>query len=782
METRIEQIEPSLCIDSLDVYTVGIWGMGGIGKTTLADAVFHRLSSKFEASCFLGNVREKSAKEDGLVRLRNTLLSEILKENDLNIGTPTIGLDHVRKRMRGTKVLIVLDDVNDSNQLNFLAGDPDLFGPGSRIIVTTRDKSLLQKSVEQNKIYEVQELNSDEAFQLLHSSAFGNNISRVDCAELSKIVVDYCGGIPLALQSLGSSFLHCESKEDWLDEWKEFPREKIWEVLRSSYDGLKEIEKEIFLDIACFYQGKDVYIVKELLDILGFRASVINVLIDKSLISISTSNSLQMHNLLQEMGRAIVHKQCNEEPEKCSRLFVDEDFNQELKTNTGSPTLQAIFFNRSAIQGILWNHADSEKMYDLRLLYVYNSSRNKYCKVKVSLPDSLTYLDWEGYPFNSLPSKLSPENLVEIQMRNSQVEQLEGQNLINLRVMDLGLSKHLMEVPDLSQSPNIEHINLSGTAIKSVPASIGNLKSLEELDLSGTAITCLPASIKEASRLICLRLTNCRSLESLPELPGVRWLQAHGCTSLKKVLSSKTALTLGWDEYKNSQGLQEQLTFSNCIGMGWDAWCDILTDSQIRIVRMAIALSKHFKQEDIEVASHLEFEDGSKEYVFRSPFCVVCSGNIIPRWFPYEVHKSVLQIKLGPNFFSTDFLGFAYSVVVAFKNYNVRGSLRLGCKINFKGRGDHCIYHRSCMVAEYGEINECKFDEHHSFVWFSTLDHVKQGSYNDVTEAIFDFYPIVDDLPHGGAIDCSKIEVTMCGVYPMYARYMWFSYSMNRQF
>ncbi|RXH71793.1 hypothetical protein DVH24_025294 [Malus domestica] len=480
-------------------------------------------------------------------------------------------------------------------------------------------------------------------------------------------------------------------------------------------------------------------------------------------------------------------------------------------SNKTGPTLQAIFFNRSAIQGILWNHADSEKMYDLRLLYVYNSSRNKYCKVKVSLPDSLTYLDWEGYPFNSLPSKLSPENLVEIQMRNSQVEQLEGQNLINLRVMDLGLSKHLMEVPDLSQSPNIEHINLSGTAIKSVPASIGNLKSLEELDLSGTAITCLPASIKEASRLICLRLTNCRSLESLPELPGVRWLQAHGCTSLEKVLSSKTALTLGWDEYKNSQGLQEQLTFSNCIGMGWDAWCDILTDSQIRIVRMAIALSRHFKQEDIEVASHLEFEDESKvrlplslslcvvklnnsgsllpntsideqEYVFRSPFCVVCSGNIIPRWFPYEVHKSVLQIKLGPNFFSTDFLGFAYSVVVAFKNYNVRGSLRLGCKINFKGRGDHCIYHRSCMVAEYGEINECKFDEPHSFVWFSTLDHVKQGSYNGVTEAIFDFYPIVDDLPHGGAIDCSKIEVTMCGVYPMYARYMWFSYSMNRQF
>ncbi|XP_050144898.1 disease resistance protein RUN1-like isoform X7 [Malus sylvestris] len=765
MERCIHEIESSLCIDSLDVYTVGIWGMGGIGKTTLADAVFHRLSSKFEASCFLENVREKSAK-DGLVHLRNTLLSEILKENDLNIGTPTIGSDLVRKRMGSTKVLIVLDDVSDSKQLNFLAGDPALFGPGSRVIITTRDKSLLQKSVE-HKIYEVQELNSDEAFQLFHLSAFGNNISRVDCAELSKLVVDYCGGIPLALQILGSSFLQCESKEDWLDEWKEFPREKIWKVLRSSYDGLKEIEKEIFLDIACFYQGKDVYIVKEMLDICGFRASVIGALIDKSLISISTNNSLQMHNLLQEMGRSIVREQCIEEPEKCNRLFVDEDFNRELKTNTGSATLQAIFFNRSAIKGILLDHADFENMYDLRLLYVYNSSRNKYCNVKVSLPHSLTYLDWEGYPFKSLPSKLCPENLVELQMRNSQVEQLwnEGQNLMKLRVMDLGLSRTLMKVPDLSRSPNIEHINLSGTAIESLPESIGNLKSLEKLDLSGTVIKCLPASIKEASRLISLQLTNCRSLESLPELPGVRWLQAHGCTSLKQVLSSKTALTLGWDEYKNSQGLQEQLTFSNCIEMGWDAWCD----SQFRIMRMATALSKHFKQEDIEVASHLEFEEESKEYVFRSPVCVVCPGNIIPRWFSYEVDKSLLWIKLGPNFFDTNFLGFAYSVVVAFKNYNVGGSLRVGCKINFKGYGDHCIYHQSCMVAEYGEINESKFETPHVCIWFSTFDHLKQGSFNGVTKAIFDFYPIIDDCPDGGVVDYSMIKVTKCGIFPMYA-------------
>lgn len=73
------------------------------------------------------------------------------------------------------------------------------------------------------------------------------------------------------------------------------------------------------------------------------------------------------------------------------------------------------------------------------------------------------------------------------------------------------------------------------------------------------------------------------------------------------------------------------------------------------------------------------------------------------------------------------------------------------------------------MVAEYGEINEFKFETPHVFVWFSTIDHVKQGSYNGVTQATFDFYPIIHDCPDGRAVDWSKIKVTKCGVFPMYA-------------
>ncbi|CAL8176377.1 unnamed protein product [Prunus armeniaca] len=136
LEWKIEQIERLLCIDSPNVCTVGIWGMGGICKTTLADVVYHRLSSEFEASCFLANVRDESEKH-GLKHLRNVLLREILNEKDLTIGTPSIGSTYVRERLSNTKVLVVLDD----------------FGSGSRIIITTRDRRLLKKKVDDDKIY-----------------------------------------------------------------------------------------------------------------------------------------------------------------------------------------------------------------------------------------------------------------------------------------------------------------------------------------------------------------------------------------------------------------------------------------------------------------------------------------------------------------------------------------------------------------------------------------------------------------------------------------------------
>lgn len=263
------------------------------------------------------------------------VLHEILNEKDLTIDTPLVST-FVRERLSHRKVLIVLDDVNDSRQLELLVGDYVQFGPGSRIIIT-RDRRLLKKLVDADKIYEVEGVYYFEALELFHLHALKHNSIETCYTEVFRMVVDFAGGMPLAVKILGSVFLHCDNNEDWKDEWnklKKFPNQDIENMLRLSYDGLDKNAEEIFLFIACFYKGMTIDFAKEMVYRRGLFAGGIKVLIDKSLVSISRWNSLEMHDLVQEMGRAIVYEQCIEEPGECSRLFIAEDICHVLRNNT----------------------------------------------------------------------------------------------------------------------------------------------------------------------------------------------------------------------------------------------------------------------------------------------------------------------------------------------------------------------------------------------------------------------------------------------------------------
>lgn len=137
--------------------------MGGIGKTTIAGAIFNQISRGFEGKCFMANVKEESER-GGLVRLQERVLSEILDKN-IKIGTPNLS-EGIKKRLQQMNVFIVLDDVNKLGQLDYLAGGLDRFGPGSKIIVTSRDKRFLD-NFGVGKIYKVNGLENHEAFKHL---------------------------------------------------------------------------------------------------------------------------------------------------------------------------------------------------------------------------------------------------------------------------------------------------------------------------------------------------------------------------------------------------------------------------------------------------------------------------------------------------------------------------------------------------------------------------------------------------------------------------------------
>ena len=322
-----------LCIGSLDVRMVGIWGMAGIGKTTIAKVIYERIYTQFEGCCFLSNVREESYKH-GLPYLQMELLSQILKERKPNAGLFNKGINFMKDVLHSRKVLIILDDVDQRKQLEDLAGDNNWFGSGSRIIITTRDRHLLTCQ-EVDAIYEVKELDNDEALKLFCLYAFRHRHGTEDFRQLCGHALDYTSGLPLALKVLGSS-LYTKGIHEWeseLNKLKQFPNKEVQNVLKTSFEGLDDNEQNIFLDIAFFYKGHDKDFVGDILDSCGFFFGIgIRNLEDKSLITIS-ENKLCMHDLLQEMGWEIV-RQKSEVPGERSRLRVNEDINHVLTTNT----------------------------------------------------------------------------------------------------------------------------------------------------------------------------------------------------------------------------------------------------------------------------------------------------------------------------------------------------------------------------------------------------------------------------------------------------------------
>lgn len=255
IESQIKKLSSLLRMDLKGVRLVGIWGMGGVGKTTAARALFNRYYQNFEGACFLEDVKEY-LQHHTLLYLQKTLLSKLLKVEFVDCTDTEEMCAILKRRLCSKKVLVVLDDVNHNDQLDKLVGAEDWFGSGSRIVITTRDMKLL-KNHDVHETYEVKVLERDEAIELFNLHAFKRKSPEKEFEELLNLVVDYTGGLPLALKVLGS-LLYKEDLDVWIstiDRLKDTPEGEIMATLKISFDGLRYYEKSIFLDIACFFRG-----------------------------------------------------------------------------------------------------------------------------------------------------------------------------------------------------------------------------------------------------------------------------------------------------------------------------------------------------------------------------------------------------------------------------------------------------------------------------------------------------------------------------------------------
>jgi hypothetical protein len=179
-----------------------------------------------------------------------------------------------------------------------------------------------------DKKYKIRELNHWESLRLLSWHAFKMTNPKEDYIELSIEAVAYAGGIPLALVVLGS-FLKDRSVAEWKSELERLqitPDDKIQKILGISFDSLKSPINDIFLDITRFFVGMDQeYAFKILYGCNFFMGIGIPILIQRSLVTIDSQNKLMMHNLIQDMGREIVHQESLKHPEERNRLWLHED-------------------------------------------------------------------------------------------------------------------------------------------------------------------------------------------------------------------------------------------------------------------------------------------------------------------------------------------------------------------------------------------------------------------------------------------------------------------------
>nr|GEZ54261.1 Toll/interleukin-1 receptor (TIR) domain-containing protein [Tanacetum cinerariifolium] len=304
-----------------------------------------------------------------------------------------------------SNVLIILDDVDDPKQLEALAGSHRWFGDGSRIIITTRNEHLLQKV---DYVYPVMLLSQDEGNRLFKKHAYNDKKPLKDYWGLSLRVVSYADGLPLALKVLGS-FLYDKDEKEWmstLDRLKDIPQSEILKQLKISYDGLETMEKELFLDIACFFRGEKKDDKMEILEAFGMYPHIgIKVLIQKSLITIDSSGRFHMHDLVQDMGHYIVRGEHPNNPGKHSRVWKYKEIRSMCRNTTmendkteGSKTTD---------QPLTYL-----KMVPKRWLIVENSGT----VALEFLSNDLQCIEWYCYPASRFPDSFKPTNLAVLKL------------------------------------------------------------------------------------------------------------------------------------------------------------------------------------------------------------------------------------------------------------------------------------------------------------------------------------------------------------------------------
>ena len=549
---------------------IGVWGLGGVGKTTLVKQVA-KLAE--DDKLFDKVVMVAVSREQNLENIQ----AEIADSLGLNIEEKSKSgrANRLIEILKKKKLLIILDDIwakLDLEAGGIPCGDDHV---GCKIVVTSRRIDVLSQDMGTQPNFEIRILSNDEAWQLFQKTAGG--IPEFDVQSVARKVAENCGGLPIALVTVAKA-LKNRSLPFWDDALRQLTSfvktdirgmdENVYKSLELSYDSLESEEAKL-LFLLCGLMGNGDISLDDLFKCslgLGFFQSIktlddstnrLQVLVDSLkasslLLDIDRKEYVKMHDVVRDVARQLASKD--------PRYMVIEATQSEIHESTRSVHLSLSHEGTLDLGEIL----DRPKIEFFRLV-------NKGRPLKI--PDPL---------FNGM-GKLKV--LHSFRMEFSSLP-LSFQSLANLRTLCLHRCT-LRDVAGIGELKKLEVLSFWGSNIKQFPREIAQLTCLRWLDLRNCyQLQVIPPNIlSNLSQLEHLCMEIFRFTQSVDEEINQ---ERNACLSELKHLSRLTTLNIALQDLKllPKDMVFEKLTrFKIFIGGMWSLYSPCETKTALKLYK-----------------------------------------------------------------------------------------------------------------------------------------------------------------------------------------------------
>ncbi|XBI88180.1 hypothetical protein VPH35_026169 [Triticum aestivum] len=483
---------------------VSIVGIGGLGKTTLANVVYQQIRGQFDCDAFV----TVSLKPD-LRRVLASLLRQVSKQSYSEVEAWDVVelIDKIRKILRDKRYLIIVDDIWDESAWNCIKSVLVENKCSSRVITTTRIAGVAascSSSINGN-IYKLNPLAHDDSRKLFHERIFGSeDACHVELREISEKIMRKCDGVPLAIITIASLLSH---KPKNIHEWdtvnksigsglEKFPNmENMRQILSISYYDLPSHLKPCFLYLSVYPEDYTIlsdHLVRRWISEGLVHGSDVDTLYK---VGFGYFNDLINRSLIQpqhvdsrgNVGACHVHDMVLD---LITSLSIEENFVTTLDSHQPSDLSKKI--HRLSIQNNQEHHTMSLSMLSL-----------SHVRSFIIFPSA---------------TKLMPP-LSRFQVLR--VLDLEGcRDLVNHHIDGVGNLFHL------------RYLGLRDTNITKIPKGVGNLYCLQTLDLSQSGIIDLPSTIVQLRKLVCLYIeTSAKLPDGIGAMKSLQVLSTVGVSN-----------------------------------------------------------------------------------------------------------------------------------------------------------------------------------------------------------------------------------------------------------